>query len=130
MLDHIQGQEKQSVFRVDNFTAPSILTKFSARFKGETLCQWRGSEISRSSKYTHQNFTGQKYMLSFEGVTLQLKETATVLRSWDVILRGPAPFWCMMHVYVLVIIHILKRHYFLTHSRTTKITCLAKRLLL
>ena len=37
-------------------------------------------------------------MLSFEGGTLLLKETVTMLKSRDVIYRGPASFLCMIHV--------------------------------
>ena len=46
-------------------------------------------------------------MLSFEGGTLPLRETATMLRSGDVIHRGPASFWCMIHAPVPVIISVL-----------------------
>ena len=48
-------------------------------------------------------------MLSFEGGTLLLRETGTVLRSRDVSHRGPVWFWCIIHVPVLVVIPVLKK---------------------
>ena len=47
-------------------------------------------------------------MLSFEGGTLLLRETVTMLRSKDVIHRGPDSFGCMIHVPLSVIILVLK----------------------
>ena len=55
-----------------------------------------------------QNFTRQGYMLSFEGKTLLLRETVTMLRRGDVIHRGPASFWCIIHV-LLIILAIKKK---------------------
>ena len=48
-------------------------------------------------------------MLSFEGGTLLLREEVTMLRSRDVIHSGPALFWYIIHVPVLVIIPVLKK---------------------
>ena len=64
---------------------------------------WRGS------KNNEQNFMRQGYMLSFENGTLLVREMVTMLRSRDVILSGPASFWCMIHVPVLVIIPVQKK---------------------
>ena len=66
--------------------------------------QWRSG-----SKNSQQNFTRQGYMLSLEGGTLLLSETVTMLRSKDVIQIGPASFWCMIHVPVLITIPVLKK---------------------
>ena len=44
------------------------------------------------------------------GGSLLLIETVTVLRSWDVIHRRPASFWCMIHAPVSVIIPVLKKN--------------------
>ena len=48
-------------------------------------------------------------MLSFEGGTLLLRETVTMLRSRDVIHRGLVSFRCMIHVLVSLIIPELKK---------------------
>ena len=61
------------------------------------------------SKKSQQNFTKQRYMLSFEGRTLLVRETLTMLISRDVIHRGSASFLCMIHVLVSVIIPVLKK---------------------
>ena len=55
-----------------------------------------------TGKNSHQNFTRQRYMLSFKGGTSLLRETVTILRSRAVIHRGHASFWYMMHIYCLV----------------------------
>ena len=62
-----------------------------------------------TTKNTQQNFMNQWYMLSFEGGTLLLREMVTMLKSRDVIHRGPTSFWCMIHVPVSVIIPVLKK---------------------
>ena len=59
-------------------------------------------------------------MLSFEGGTLQLKETVTMLRSRDVIHRGIALPRYMIHVPVSVIISVLKKKALLFDSPCTK----------
>ena len=38
-----------------------------------------------------------------------MKDFVTMLRSRDVIYKGPASFWCMIHVPVLVIIPVLRK---------------------
>ena len=48
-------------------------------------------------------------MLSFKGGTLLLREVVTLLRSRDVIHKGPASFWCKINVPVSVIIYVLKK---------------------
>ena len=48
-------------------------------------------------------------MLLFESETLLLRETVTMLRSRDVIIRGPASFWYMTDVPVSVIIFVPKK---------------------
>ena len=55
-------------------------------------------------------------MLSFEGGTLLLRETVTMLRSWDGIHRELASFSCMIHVPVSVIIPVLKKKVLLFDS--------------
>ena len=55
------------------------------------------------------DFTRLEYMFSFEGGTLLLRETVTMLRSKDVIYWGLASFWFMIHVLMLVIIPVLKK---------------------
>ena len=40
----------------------------------------------------------QRYVLSFKGGILLLRETVTMLMSRDVVNRGPASFWCVIHV--------------------------------
>ena len=62
------------------------------------------------SKNSQQNFMRQGYMLSFEGGRFLLKEMMTMLRSRDVIHSGPASFWCMIHVPVLLIIPVQKKN--------------------
>ena len=53
--------------------------------------------------------TAKMKWLSFKGETLLLRETVTMLRSRDVIHKGPVSFWCMMHVPVSIIISVLKK---------------------
>ena len=65
------------------------------------------------SKNRQENFTRQGYMLSFEGRTLLFRGIVIMLRSKDVIHRGPSSFWCMIHVPVLVIIPVLLGHLFI-----------------
>ena len=60
-------------------------------------------------KNSQQNFTRQKYMLLFEGGTLLLRETVTILRNSDVIHKGPASFWYMIHDPMSIIIPVLKK---------------------
>ena len=48
-------------------------------------------------------------MFVFEGGTLLLRETVTMLRSRDVIHRGPTSFWCTTHISLTVIIAVLKK---------------------
>ena len=43
-------------------------------------------------KNSQQNWTSQEFKLSFEGRTLQLWETMTMLRSRDMIHKRPASF--------------------------------------
>ena len=50
-------------------------------------------------------------MCTFEGGTLLLRETVTMLRSRGVILRGTKFFRYMVHVPVLVIIPVLKKKF-------------------
>ena len=81
-------------------------------FKKQTLCQWRGSKNCSddvAQRIVIQNFTRQGYMLSFEGGTLILRETLTMFRSRDVIRRGAALFWSMIHVPVSLIIPVQKK---------------------
>ena len=78
-------------------------------------------EDSRSRPYANdkemkivvmKNFTNQGYMPLFEGRTLLLRETVTMLKSWDVIHRGPASFSCTIHVPTSVIISAPKKSLF------------------
>ena len=70
--------------------------------------KWK--RIWSGSKNSQQNLIGSRYMHSFEGGTVSSRETVTVFRSRDVILRGSASFRCMIHVPVSVIIPALKRN--------------------
>ena len=63
----------------------------------------------RDSKNSQENFTRQGYMLSFKGVTLLLREMVTLSISKDVIDKGPALSWCMIHVPESLIILGLKQ---------------------
>ena len=56
------------------------------------------------------------HILSFERGTLLLRETATMLKSWDVIPRGSASSWCMIRIPVSVIIPVLKKKVLLFDS--------------
>ena len=67
------------------------------------LLWWSGSKNSQ------QHFSRLEYMLLFEGGKLLLRETVTMLRSRDVIHRGPAWFSCIIHVPASVIILVLKK---------------------
>ena len=60
-------------------------------------------------KNNQQNFRRLWYMLSFEGKTLLLRETETMLRRRNVIHSELASFLCMIHVPVSVIIPVLKK---------------------
>ena len=64
---------------------------------------WRGPKNSQ------QSYARQGYMFSFENGTLLLRQMMTMLRNRDVILRGPALFWCMIYVPVSIIIPVLKK---------------------
>ena len=74
-------------------------------FASKTLFHWAEEMINiisvtrkwqlqwwSGSKDSQQNFTRQGYELSFEGGMLPLRETVTLLRSKDVILRELASF--------------------------------------
>ena len=61
--------------------------------------QWSGSNNSQ------HNFTRQGYILSFEGGTLLLRETMTVLRSRDMIHWRPGFFWFVIHILLRSHIH-------------------------
>ena len=76
---------------------PSLLP-YERGLKRQALCQWWESENCSGSKNSQQNFTKQGYMLSFKGGTLLLREMVTMLRSRNVIHRGPVSFWCMIHI--------------------------------
>ena len=65
--------------------------------------------VIRGSKNSQQNFSKQGIVLSFEGGTLLLKQTVTMLRIRDVIHSGPASFWCIIHVPVSVIIPVREK---------------------
>ena len=49
------------------------------------------------------------YIHSFEGKTLLLRESVTMLKSKDVIHSESASFWCIIHVRVSLIILVLKK---------------------
>ena len=99
---------------MDNFTISSIISRFSAfrlfslrprerGFKMQILCLWQGSE-NCSDEIAQRTVNG--YMPLFEGRTLLLREMVTMMRSRDVIHKGPASIWCMIHISVSVIIPI------------------------
>ena len=121
MLNHIQasGQGRQSphlgrqlycITRCSTLRL-SYLWLHERGFKRQTLWQWRRSEncSNKVAQRTVNKFMRQWYMLSFEDGTLLLRKTVTMLRSRDVIHRGPALFWCTIHVPVQVIIPVLKK---------------------
>ena len=70
--------------------------------------KWK-RQWSSGSENSQQNFAKQIYMFSFEGGTLLSRETVTMLRSRDVIHRGPASFWYRLHYPVSVVILVLKK---------------------
>ena len=118
----VKHQEKgdNRFIRLDNFTASSILTRFSAfrlsslksrerRFKRQTLCQWRGSE-NCSDEVAQRTFNRilQGRDTCFYSKVL-LRETVTMLRSTEVMYREPVSFWYTIHVLVPVIIPVQKK---------------------
>ena len=111
-----------SVLRSVVISLGAILTSFCAislfslpphekGIKKQTLCLWLGKEnyCEVDKKKKQHNFTRQRYVLSFKGGTLLLREKETMLRSRDVIHRGSASFWWMIHVFVSVVIAGLKK---------------------
>ena len=93
VVEHCHAEEhyRLASFSVSKLSSLWLLEK---RFKRQTLCQGRGS----GSKNNQQKFTRQGYLLSFEGGTLLLRETVTMLSSRNVIHRGPALFWYMIQI--------------------------------
>ena len=110
-------------YRMARFSAFRLSSFWSHErgFKWQTLCQWRRSEKLQwycGAKNIQQNFTRQGYMLSFEDGILLFRETVTLLRSRNVIHRETASFWCMIHVFVSVIIPVVKKKMLLLDSST------------
>ena len=117
-----KGQDKgdNHRIRVGNFTASSILTKFSAfrlsslrpherKFKRLTLCQWRGREnccVDEAQK------TGSRILRGRETCSdskVGCCYCVTVSRSRNGIHWELPSFWCMIVVPVSVIILILEK---------------------
>ena len=114
MLDHTQtsGLVGQSpIFELTTLLHPSyspdlapfklssLLSQERLRGKYHAINEEVITAVIKSLKNSLQNFTKLGYMLSFEDGPLQLREILTILRSRDVILRGPA---------VSIIIPVLK----------------------
>ena len=89
----------------------SSLRSYERRFKRQTLYRDEEGKTAVMKWFKEQSTEFYKvgYMLSFEDGKLLLWETLTMLRSRDVIHRGQASFWCMIHVLVSVIIPALKK---------------------
>ena len=73
------------------------------------LQRWSGSKNSQLG------FSRLGYMLSFECEILQLGEMVTMLRRKNVIHRGLASFWCMMHVLLSILVLKKNSTFWLTH---------------
>ena len=81
-----------SISKINAFRLSS-LRPHEIGFKRQTLCQLRGSENCSgevAQRTVNRILRGKDTYISFEGGTLVLRETVTMLRSRDVIHRGPA----------------------------------------
>ena len=75
----------------------------------ETLWKKQPRWGSQSEKHNQQNLMSKRYILSFDGGTLLLREMMTMWRSREVICRRQATFWYMIHDPVSVIIPAQKK---------------------
>ena len=115
-----QDKGGNHLIRVDNFTASSILTRFSnftlsslrpheRRFKRQAICQWWDYE-NCSDEVVQR--TVNKILWNKDSCSHSKGEHLEkwwLLRNRDVIHRGTALFWSMIHVPVSVLITVLKK---------------------